>query len=185
MSAAIALRYARAMIGEPPVPRATARLVFRTWRADDLPLARALFGDPRVTELTGGPLDDDQLRARLELELEHQRTHGLQYWPIFLHGGAHVGCCGLRPRAPRVHELGFYLLPAAWGQGLAVEAARSVIAHAFDVLRAEALFAGHHPDNEGSRRTLEKLGFRYTHDERYPPTGRDHPSYELRAPVRA
>ncbi len=55
-----------------------------------------------------------------------------------------------------------------------------MIAYAFDRLRAEALLAGHHPENHGSRRTLEKLGFRYTHDENYPPTGLLHPGYELR-----
>jgi [ribosomal protein S5]-alanine N-acetyltransferase len=48
------------------------------------------------------------------------------------------------------------------------------------VLGASALFAGHHPDNTGSRRTLVKLGFRFTHDELYPPTGVMHPGYELR-----
>jgi hypothetical protein len=26
---------------------------------------------------------------------------------------------------------------------------------------------------------LEKLGFRHTHDELYPPTGAEHPSYRL------
>ena len=43
------------------------------------------------------------------------------------------------------------------------------------------MFAGHHPDNQASRRLLTRLGLRYTHDERYPPTGRDHPSYLLTA----
>jgi RimJ/RimL family protein N-acetyltransferase len=104
-----------------------------------------------------------------------QREHGFQYWPIFLRGGEHVGCCGLKPRDERIHELGFYVRPACWGRGLAVDAAQAVIAHAFDVLGAAALFAGHHPENHGSRRTLEKLGFRYTHHELYPPTGLQHP----------
>jgi len=161
-------------------PAATARLRFGIWTDDELPLARELFGDPRVTSLVGGPFDDDQIRARLTTEIRNQRDHGFQYWPIFLEAGEHVGCCGLKPRAPNVHELGFYLRPALWNRGLAVEAARGVIEYAFDRLGAEALFAGHHPENQGSRRTLEKLGFRYTHDEHYPPTGLLHPGYELR-----
>jgi RimJ/RimL family protein N-acetyltransferase len=48
------------------------------------------------------------------------------------------------------------------------------------VLAASALFAGHHPANRSSRDLLLKLGFRYTHDEYYAPTGLQHPSYLLR-----
>ena len=163
------------------VPAATTNLVFRAWLDDDLPLIRALWGDPQVVSLVGGPFDDAAIAERLAFELHNQRAHGYAYWPIFTHDGEHVGCCGLKPREParQIHELGFYLRPAFWGRGLAVEAGRSVIAHAFDALGAAALFAGHHPENHGSRRTLEKLGFRYTLNELYPPTGLMHPGYEL------
>lgn len=51
-----------------------------------------------------------------------------------------------------------------------------MIAHAFDVFGARALFAGCNPDNTASRALLEKLGFGYTHDEFYSPTGLYHPS---------
>jgi len=171
----------------PARPDDTARLVFRSWRADDEPLAQALWGDARVTALIDarGALDGDEVRRRLALEIENERVHGLQYWPLFLReGGAPVGCCGLKPRDPAraVLELGFHLRPECWGAGYATEAARSVVAHAFGRLGAAALFAGHHPRNAASRRTLEKLGFRHTHDELFPPTGLLHPSYWLARP---
>jgi len=50
-----------------------------------------------------------------------------------------------------------------------------------------ALIAGHHPENHASGRALQRLGFNYTHDELYPPTGRMEPCYLLQmipAPVR-
>ncbi len=106
----------------------------------------------------------------------------MQYWPIFLlANGEHVGCCGLKPRDPRqrIYELGAHIRSQHWRQGLAEEAAGAIIAHAFDELGASGLFAGHHPENEASRRLLAKLGFVYTHDELYPPTGLHHPSYHL------
>jgi len=56
-----------------------------------------------------------------------------------------------------------------------------MIKYAFNTLEANALFAGHNPKNEVSRHLLELLGFRYTHDEYYPPTGLNHPSYLLKA----
>jgi RimJ/RimL family protein N-acetyltransferase len=162
------------------------RLGFRTWTPDDLPLALGLWGDPEVTRLIDarGCLSEDDVRQRLAREIATQAGEGLQYWPIFLlEGGEHVGCCGLRPydRARRILEIGFHVRRAMWGRGYASEAARAVIAHAFGALGAAALFAGHNPKNEDSRRLLLKLGFRYTHDEHYPPTGLDHPSYLLEA----
>ena len=168
------------------VPRAyfltTARLGFGRWGPDDLPLALALWGDPGVTRLIGGPLSAAAAEARLGAEIASMRAHGVQYWPIFLlAGGEHVGCAGLRPyRAEdRIYELGFHLRPAYWGQGLASEAAQAVVTFAFETIRAAALFAGHHPENAPSRRVFEKLGFHFTHAELYAPTGLHHPSYLL------
>jgi ribosomal-protein-alanine N-acetyltransferase len=166
----------------------SARLGFRCWSQEDLPLALALWSDPGVTRLLGGPLSPEQVRERLRQEIAWQAAENLQYWPIFLLAkDQHVGCAGLRPHKPkeRIHELGFHLLPPFWGKGLAEEAGRAVITYAFATLGAQGLFAGHHPGNAASRRVLEKLGFHYTHDELYPPTGLLHPSYFLQAPGRA
>ena len=55
-------------------------------------------------------------------------------------------------------EIGWRLRRAAWGQGLATEAARPLIAHAFDRLKLARIIADIHPDNLGSRRVAEKLG---------------------------
>jgi RimJ/RimL family protein N-acetyltransferase len=90
-----------------------------------------------------------------------------------------VAAASGRGAGHRQLELGFHLRPEHWGKGLATEAARAAIAFAFDRLRSEELFAGHHPANAASARTLRKLGFRYSHDELYPPTGLRHPSYVL------
>lgn len=159
------------------------RLGFRCWRDTDVPLAIDLWGDPSVTRYIaarGYTLPEVQLR--LELEIEAQRAHGLQYWPVFLLAtNEHVGCCGLRLRdgQPEVFELGVHILSRCWTQGYALEAATRVIDYAFTTLGAQALFAGHNPENVASRGLLARLGFVYTHDEFYPPTGLQHPSYLL------
>lgn len=163
----------------------TRRLGFRRWRDDDLELALGLWGDPKVTQLIDarGTLTPEQVRERLDQEIANDRFYRVQYWPVFaLESHAHVGCCGLRPRSPaqRVYEIGFHIRSGEWRKGYALEAARAVIAHAFYDLGANALFAGHNPNNEASRHLLEKLGFEYQRDELYPPTGLNHPSYLLR-----
>jgi [ribosomal protein S5]-alanine N-acetyltransferase len=163
----------------------TARLGFRPWSIDDLPLATALWGDPAVTRFIGGPFSPEEVKEKLGSEIASMSAHGVQYWPVFLlSNGEHVGCAGLRPYRleAQVYEVGFHLRPAYWGRGLAVEAGLAIIAFAFATLGAKALFAGHHPANTASRNVLEQLGFCFTHEEFYPPTGLKHPSYLLRQP---
>jgi RimJ/RimL family protein N-acetyltransferase/SAM-dependent methyltransferase len=163
-------------------PRPTSRLRFRKWTAADLPLAAALWGDPRVTALIGGPFDQVRVQEILAAQLALDREAGVQYWPVFVAAsGEFAGCCGLRPRDAGQLELGFHLRPEHWGKGFATEAARAAMAFAFEEKKVEELFAGHHPGNAVSARTLRKLGFRYSGDELYPPTGLRHLSYVLTA----
>jgi RimJ/RimL family protein N-acetyltransferase len=162
----------------------TERLGFHLWREDDFELALGLWGDFAVTRLIDarGQLSNDQVRQKLQHEIASEEAYGVQYWPIFLLSTAeHIGCCGLRPYdlAQGIYEIGFHIRSQQWGNGFASEAAGGVIKFAFEDLGAKALFAGHNPRNAISRKLLEKLGFRYTHDEYYEPTGLNHPSYLL------
>ena len=158
------------------------RLGFGHWSTGDLMLAQDLWGNAEVTSLIGGPFTDEQIEQRLSREIACMNAFHVQYWPVFLlENDQHAGCAGLRPYRldQHIYELGFHLRPEYWGRGLAQEAGRAVIAFAFEKLGAEALFAGHHPANSASRRVLAKLGFQFTHDEFYPPTGLTHRSYLL------
>jgi len=141
----------------------TSKLLgFRRWREEDFPLAMGLWGDPEVSAYIGGPFTEKMVRSRLQQEIKQELETGLQYWPFFLlDGNRHVGCAGLRPyRAEeQVYELGIHLRHTDWGKGLAKEAAQAVIDYGFGTLGATALFAGHHPRNEASRRLLFEAGF--------------------------
>jgi ribosomal-protein-alanine N-acetyltransferase len=161
----------------------SARLGFRCWRDADLQLAVNLWGDPAVTRyIAAHPYTRHDVQVRLRTEIETERTHRMQYWPIFLLAtGEHIGCCGLRPRAnrPETPELGVHVVSQRWRQGYASEAASRVIEYAFTLDGVQAIFAGHNPENGASRRLLLDLGFAYTGDEFYAPTGLKHPSYLL------
>jgi ribosomal-protein-alanine N-acetyltransferase len=164
----------------------TARIGFRLWQEEDLPLAICLWGDFKVTQFfdARGKLSQAQVHERLSQEILTQKLHGIQYWPIFrLKGDRHLGCCGLRlyDESKNILEIGFHIRYRHWGIGYAFEAARAVMRYAFDTIKVSGLFAGHNPKNQGSRHLLGKLGFRYTHDEFYQPTGLNHPSYMLTA----
>lgn len=162
------------------------RLGFRTWSEDDLDIAFGLWGDFEVTKLFDGrgPLSREQVKQRLHQEIAAQSEHGVQYWPIFLlESGEHIGCAGLRPYsdAKNILEIGFHIRSNQWRKGYASEAARALMEYAFSGLKVSGLFAGHNPRNSGSKNLLIKLGFKYTHDEFYTPTGLEHPSYLLKA----
>ena len=139
-----------------------------------------------MTQLIGGPFSPQQVEERLAREIANYTEHHFQYYPIFLlTTGDHVGCCGLHvyERENEIYELGFHLRKAHWGSGYAKKAAKAMLAYAFYVCDFSALFAGHNPANEASRRLLTTLGFRYTHDEYYAPTGLNHsslPTYSRR-----
>ncbi len=165
------------------------RLGFHHWWAEDLPLACALWGLPEVMryiDVRGG-LNPEQVKVKLDLELETQRRIRVQYWPVFeSSSGELVGCCGLKPwvhSARNGLELGFHFLPSKWGLGYAPEAARRVLEFAQSDLHADAILAGHHPDNAAAKAILTRLGFVCFGSMFYAPTGLQHPAYEWKGPI--
>ena len=54
--------------------------------------------------------------------------------------------------------LGYAYGRAAWGRGIATEAARVMVEMGFDVLGLRRIWAACDPENTGSRRVLEKVG---------------------------
>jgi RimJ/RimL family protein N-acetyltransferase len=56
-------------------------------------------------------------------------------------------------------EVAYRLVRAAWGRGLATEAAGTLVAHALRTLALPRVVAVTYPDNRASQRVLDKLGF--------------------------
>ena len=164
--------------------KTTERIGFSVWTDADADLAMSLWGDAEVSRYicAAGSFSEAEVQARLQLEISNYEKWKIQYFPIFeKETGTFIGCCGLRPFEGQtdVLEIGFHLKKEFWGRGLAFEAAKAMMAYARDVLEVKELRAGHHPRNEASRNLLERLGFLYTGDLFYAPTGLQHPSYTL------
>ncbi|GGG66389.1 GNAT family N-acetyltransferase [Edaphobacter dinghuensis] len=149
------------------VPAPSARLIFRSWTDEDTALAEALWCDPDVTRFFGGAMSREQARDRLHVERERDISLDIQYWPIFLREtGEFAGCAGLRPWSmdPETIEVGVNLMRSAWGLRLGEEALLAVLAHGFDTLGLPVIVAGHGTAHDNSRKLLERVGFKYTHD---------------------
>jgi [ribosomal protein S5]-alanine N-acetyltransferase len=83
------------------------------------------------------------------------------------HDGRARGCISLESmqfavRAWRVDRavLGYWLAPPLWGQGLMTEAAHAAVRCAFDQIGLHKVTVDHIAENVGSRRVIEKVGFR-------------------------
>jgi ribosomal-protein-alanine N-acetyltransferase len=86
---------------------------------------------------------------------------------VIEHDGRAMGCVGLDDlefefRAWRLDraELGYWIAPPLWGRGLMTEAAHAVVRCAFEMIGLHKVTCGCLVDNVGSRRVIEKLGFR-------------------------
>ena len=163
----------------------TLRIGFSRWKSEDLQLAVRLWGNEKVSQYitSTGKFTEKEIEDRLKLEIKNQDEYKIQYWSIFLlETDEFIGCCGLRPYSSenKIFEIGFHLLPEFWKMRYGSEAANGVINYAIDTLKADSLFAGHNPKNSNSAKLLLHLGFTYTHDEFYKPTGLNHPSYIYR-----
>ena len=77
-------------------------------------------------------------------------------------GGEAVGGIGLTLKNDiwrRSAEIGYWLGEEHWGHGIATEAARAMVDHAFATLSISRLYAGAFEWNPASMRVLEKAGF--------------------------
>jgi [ribosomal protein S5]-alanine N-acetyltransferase len=69
-----------------------------------------------------------------------------------------IGFCGLRDADEGRIEVLYGLAPSQWGQGLATEAARAILAHAVTTWGLSTLYASVDSGNHDSIRVLRKLG---------------------------
>lgn len=137
------------------------RVLLRPFETADGPAAHAVYGDPEVMRYVGegGPVSPEETAQMLADYRRHQREHGFAFWAVVdRRTGALIGDAGLEVTAHDV-ELGYTLARAAWGRGLATEAAELCIAAAFGPLELPRLIALADVGNPASARVLEKVGF--------------------------
>jgi RimJ/RimL family protein N-acetyltransferase len=149
----------------------TERLRLRPVTADDLDHFAGLYADPDVMRFIGtrGPLTRDQSRERLDFMVDHWRWHGFGMWAVLLKAdGAFAGRCGLRFMDHTTEiELGYTLRKEYWGQGIATEASRAVVRHAFEVMKIGRLVAIADPENAASVNVMKKLGLTFERAGRF------------------
>ena len=140
----------------------TERLVLRDLSAADAEALVRLNEHPNVERFTGDPPLPDVAAAIEVLDrriLPQYRDHGVGRWAVERRSdGAFLGWAGLKYLADRgEYDLGYRLMPEAWGQGYATEAAAAVLAYA-RTLPGARIIAQVVIANAASVRVLEKIG---------------------------
>jgi RimJ/RimL family protein N-acetyltransferase len=148
-----------------PVELAGERVLLREFRPDDVDDCMPVFGDDRVTrwlsfdsktrteqaEMVAGIVRRAQHAPREEYYLTVCRREDKQ-----LVGVVRLGLAGVR-----AGRLGGAIRADHWGRGLAMDAARTIVAFGFGDLGLHRISAAVGPDNVASRRLVRRLGMSY------------------------
>jgi RimJ/RimL family protein N-acetyltransferase len=165
----------------------TARLSLREFHADDADNLYRLDRNPCVMRYIGdgSVATRASVTAALERAAKHYRNYpGLGVWPAeertsgefvgwfclkYVRGqttfsgnvGGTASSAGETWSDPTVEvELGYRLLPDAWGYGYATEGAQALVRYGFETLGLYRIIGLTHPGNMASQRVLRKAGLR-------------------------
>ena len=141
----------------------TQRLILREVTIDDADVIFALMSDLQVMRYYGAPMQshDDAVKRINSIRTAFQERN-IVYWAITEKvSNNFVGSGGfwriIKPDS-RAH-IGYELAPVWWNRGFMTEAVSAMVKFGFETIGLHSIEAGIHPDNIGSLRVLEKVGF--------------------------
>lgn len=144
----------------------TERLLFHPFTPDDFGLLAGLHSDPEVQRYIGGMWTREVIQRRLDQYVAEHAASGVSNWKAYLRDGTFVGRAGISWWEPEgAYELGYSFLRAAWGRGLASEAARGLVDWFWRSTPHDVLIGFADVENLASRRVLEKVGMRWLGDK--------------------
>lgn len=186
-----------------PAELRTERLLLRRWRAEDEAPMAAINRDPEVARHLNRPITEASLAGFFPFLVAHWEEHGFGPWAVearepippaaggaAIDAGTFLGFAGgahptYLPALAHRPEIGWRLARAAWGRGLATEAALAARDHAFATLHLPELIAIVHPQNARSQAVARKLGMTVSAHVHNPLLRRFVEVWSLRAPAAA
>lgn len=151
----------------------TARLRARRLLREDVGLIESLYGDEESVRYLGVPplrdVSEAEMQLQRMLERNERYAHCKGAWVLERRqDGRSVGVILCKhPRRSAANgalaeelEVGWHLRPDARGHGYATEAARAILAYAFDELESAEVYILTEPPHRKSQAVAERLGLR-------------------------
>jgi RimJ/RimL family protein N-acetyltransferase len=144
----------------------TQRLVVRRLTTTDAGFILKLLNEPSFIKNIGDKGVRSEADAARYIETGPVNSYERNGFGLYLvslkEGDVPIGICGLLKRETLEDvDIGFAFLPEFWSRGYAVESAAAVMDYGRNTLGLRRIAAITSPDNDGSIRVLEKIGFRF------------------------
>lgn len=170
-------------------PIETERLLLRELLLSDVDGMFELDSNPNVQRFVGNkPVKEIEESVAMIKHIQGQyEAYGTGRWAVILkETNEFLGWSGIKFITTEInnhkdfYEIGYRFIEKHWGKGYATEAGIAFVNYAFEVIKAETLYAYADEGNKDSRKALEKLGFRYVNSFEY--EGELEVWYELKNP---
>lgn len=147
-------------------PIATERVTIRRFTLDDAAFIVELLNDPDWLRFIGDKAVRTEADAQRYLAagpLAMYELHGFGLFAVERKDDPSlIGMCGLiRREGLDDIDIGYAFLPAARGQGFALEAAQAVLEYGLNALGIARIVAITDPDNTASSRLLQRIDLRF------------------------
>ncbi len=159
----------------------TKRLILRSWKPEDFPAFAAMNANAEVMRYFLAPLSMEESLTNLTRILAEHREFGYGLYALERkEDHQFIGLLGLHrvtfeaSFAPCV-EIGWRLVPDAWGQGYASEAAAACLRYALDDLKIAEVYSFTAVPNVPSSRVMERIGMEKVGEFDHPNVPSDHP----------
>lgn len=142
----------------------TERIFLREWFKEDFHYFKPIATNPKVMKYigTGEIWSDERIQGFIDKNITLYKQYGFCMWAlIYKETQNFIGFCGLSPLSPHEMEIGWWLSPEYWGNGLATEAAFAVMSYGFERLNLPRIVSIAQPPNQRSIRVMEKLGMHF------------------------
>ncbi|WNF36903.1 GNAT family N-acetyltransferase [Bacillaceae bacterium IKA-2] len=160
----------------------TDRLFIRKLEEEDIDALMSVWGDKDVMKYCGGAGNREREERALKFYINLQNERGYSPYAVIQKENSQlIGVCGFNP--PYDHEcmeLMYHFAKKYWGKGYATEAAVACLNYARDYLMSDKIVAFIDPNNHGSEKVLNKLGFKFKGLKWHEGSKKEEPYFKLK-----
>lgn len=159
----------------------TERLMLKVFEKSDVNAMKTFWGDSEVMELCYGAVPHEHLLKVQEAYTGCHDVNGLSVYAVVeKESGNVVGAAGFNLKDIKEPvELIYHFAKSVWGKGYATETAMACVNFAKQHPQVKKIYASAAPNNKGSLKVLETIGFEYKGMKWFDDTNQEEPYYEM------